>query len=105
MSVAGITGERTELPPELGENVAALKAAGGGKPVFVGFGIGRAEQVALVTQVADGAIVGSALVRRMSDGVAARGGPEQIAATVREYVQELRTGLTGAVGSPETAPK
>ena len=36
-----------------------------GKPVVVGFGISTADQVRLVCSEADGAIIGSALVRRM----------------------------------------
>jgi tryptophan synthase alpha chain len=95
LSVAGITGERRELPADLPENVRALKAAGGGKPVFVGFGIGRAEQVAQVTAVADGAIVGSAIVRRITQAIEAGQGREQIAQSVRDYVAELCRGLPG----------
>ncbi|MDD4890361.1 MAG: tryptophan synthase subunit alpha [Phycisphaerae bacterium] len=95
LSVAGITGERRELPADLPENVRQLKAAGGGKPVFVGFGIGRADQVAQVTAVADGAIVGSALVRRITQSIEAGQSADQIAGQVREYVAELSKGLPG----------
>lgn len=95
LSVAGITGERRELPADLPDNVRALKAAGGGKPVFVGFGIGRAEQVAQVTAAADGAIVGSAIVRRITQSIEAGQSPDQIAAAVRDYVMDLSRGLKG----------
>lgn len=93
LSVAGITGERRELPADLPANVRAIKAAGQGKPVFVGFGIGRPEQVAQVTAVADGAIVGSAIVSKISQIVLAGGSCDLIAATVKAYVEELCGGL------------
>ncbi len=98
LSVAGITGERRELPADLPDNVRALKAAGGGKPVFVGFGIGRAEQVAQVTAVADGAIVGSAIVRRITQAIEAGQGSGQIVENVRNYVAELSGGLASGGG-------
>ncbi len=65
VSVAGITGERTELPPDLVDNVGWLR----GKtdlPICIGFGISKPEHVKLLAPVADGLIVGSALVRRMA---------------------------------------
>ena len=59
--MAGITGERTALPPELAGGVADMRGRTE-LPVCVGFGIGKAEQVASLAGVADGAIVGSAFV-------------------------------------------
>ena len=64
LALSGTTGERSELPPDLVENVKQLRALGD-CPVCVGFGISRPEHVAMLKGVADGAIVGSALVRRM----------------------------------------
>jgi tryptophan synthase alpha chain len=66
VSVAGITGERTSLPPELAENVAWLRTQTD-LPVCIGFGIGAAEHVRALAPVADGLIVGSALVRRLAE--------------------------------------
>jgi tryptophan synthase alpha chain len=66
VSVAGITGERASLPPELAENVAWLRAQTD-LPVCIGFGIGAAEHVRALAPVADGLIVGSALVRRLAE--------------------------------------
>ena len=68
ISVAGITGERKSLPADLIENVNQLRSASG-KPVAVGFGISRPEHVRQVCSAADGAIVGSAIVRRMTQGI------------------------------------
>ncbi len=65
VSVAGITGERTELPADLIENVSWLREQTD-LPVCVGFGISRPEQVRQLQNVADGVIVGSAFVRRIT---------------------------------------
>ena len=90
VSVAGITGERTELPPDLVERVSWLREQTP-LPVCIGFGISKPEHVKLLAPVADGLIVGSAIVRRMAD-VDARGR----AATLKEigdYVETLLAAL------------
>ncbi len=92
MSVAGITGERDKLPDDLPDNVKHLKELSG-LPVIVGFGIKTPEQVKLVCSVADGAIVGSAIVRRIAQARKAGHSNQQIIETVTEYVSELMSGL------------
>jgi tryptophan synthase alpha chain len=62
VSVLGITGERRALPPELDAQVRTLRLVTT-KPVCVGFGVSTPEQVAGVGKVADGVLVGSAIVR------------------------------------------
>ena len=57
---AGVTGNFA-LPPETAQYLAAVKAASA-LPVCAGFGVRRAEQVALLGRHADGVVVGSALV-------------------------------------------
>ncbi len=86
LSVAGVTGARDALPADLPENVAALKALSD-RPVCVGFGVHTAEQVAALGTMADGAIVGSAFVKRM--GGAAAGGPDAVAAAAAAYCRQL----------------
>jgi len=66
VSVTGITGERTELPPSLVENVGWLQKQTD-LPICIGFGISRPEHVKLLAPVADGLIVGSGLVRRIAE--------------------------------------
>jgi tryptophan synthase alpha chain len=66
VSSTGVTGERAELPGELVELVARVKAATP-LPVAVGFGVSTPEQVASVADIADGVIVGSAIVKRQGD--------------------------------------
>jgi tryptophan synthase alpha chain len=62
VSVAGITGERDRLPEELAGQLAWLRTQTD-LPLCVGFGISKPEHVRLLREVADGIIVGSAIVR------------------------------------------
>ena len=66
LSLAGITGERANLPADLEANVRALKNLTD-RPVCVGFGINTPQHVKQLQGVADGAIVGSAYVRRIRE--------------------------------------
>jgi len=74
ISRTGVTGARTELREELAAEVDALRARVE-LPIAVGFGISTPEQAAAVAGVADGVVVGSALVTRLEeegvDGAAA----------------------------------
>ena len=86
LSISGITGERDRLPEDVAINVRGLRELSD-TPVCVGFGIHRAEQVAQLAGVADGAIVGSAFVKRMRD--AAPGGPQAVAKVTGDYCRDL----------------
>ena len=83
VSLSGTTGERNELPPELGETVTRVREAAD-VPVAVGFGISTPEHARQVAEVADGVIVGSRIVRAAGEGGAA---------AVGEVVRELATAL------------
>jgi tryptophan synthase alpha subunit len=65
ITVKGTTGARTELPPELKERLAAIRTAVN-MPIAAGFGISTKEQVKVIGEVADGFIVGSALVKMLA---------------------------------------
>jgi tryptophan synthase alpha chain len=83
ISVTGITGERKSLPADLVQRVGRI--AGRAKvPVAIGFGVSEPEQVAMLSQVADGVIVGSALVRRV-----ATGDVDSVAEYVRALIEPL----------------
>jgi len=86
VSVAGVTGARTDLPPGLVDRVKWLKTKTD-VPILVGFGISGPEQVRAVAAVADGVIVGSALVRRIAEAVGAS--REQMLADVAAYTGDL----------------
>jgi tryptophan synthase alpha chain len=79
----GVTGASSTLAADLGESIARVREATG-LPVAVGFGISSAEQAAAVGRLADGVVVGRALVDAVgSGGVAA----------ARRFLAELRAGL------------
>ncbi len=78
ISVRGITGARSELPPDLVDHIAELKGATD-VPVAVGFGISEPEHARAVARVADGVIVGSAIVRRMAAAAEVGGDAAQAA--------------------------
>jgi tryptophan synthase alpha chain len=68
VSVTGITGARNELPPDLAAFVARVRRHTD-LPLAVGFGIGTGAQAAAVARIADGVIVGSALVKAAGSAI------------------------------------
>jgi tryptophan synthase alpha chain len=90
VSVTGITGERTELPPEIVDNVAWLREQTR-LPICIGFGISRPEQARMLAPVADGIIVGSAIVRRIAQ--AATRPHDEVLADVGDYAASLVAAL------------
>ena len=78
--------------PTVLHNVRELRQATG-RPVIVGFGISTPEHVRMVCSVADGAIIGSALVRRIMQAEDAGQGPDAIVETAASAVREWMTGL------------
>lgn len=92
VSVAGITGERVALPADLAENVGWLRSQTP-LPICIGFGISTAEHVKALAPVADGLIVGSAIVRRL-EGAAGRP-RDRVVAEVGDFVAELAAALSG----------
>jgi tryptophan synthase alpha chain len=67
ISRTGVTGAREELREELGREVERLRAAVS-LPVAVGFGISSPDQAGAVAAVADGVVVGSALIQHLDEG-------------------------------------
>ena len=62
VSVTGVTGARADLPVELAKRLSDLRALSA-VPVAVGFGVARPEQARALAPLADGVVVGSALVQ------------------------------------------
>jgi tryptophan synthase alpha chain len=86
VSVTGITGERAAVPAQLLDNVAWLREQTE-TPICIGFGISQPEHVRLLAPVADGLIVGSAIVRRIAD--ADRRPKSDVLREVGEYASSL----------------
>lgn len=68
ISRLGVTGARSDLPPDLAETVGRLRGVTT-LPLCVGFGVSRPEQAAAVARLADGVVVGSAMVRAAGESV------------------------------------
>jgi tryptophan synthase alpha chain len=88
VSRTGVTGERAALPSELVRDVKKLRKRLG-QPLVVGFGLSTPEQVAAVGEIADGVVVGSALVRLIEE----KGGDPELPALLEDRVRELSAPL------------
>jgi tryptophan synthase alpha chain len=87
VSLTGVTGARDRLPADLESFVARVRRATD-LPLAVGFGVGNPQQAARVARIADGVIVGSALLRAIGES------DDPIRMT-KQFVRELRQGMEG----------
>jgi hypothetical protein len=90
VSVTGVTGERTDLPPELRAVVEQVRESAP-LPAAVGFGIGTPEQAAAVGEIADGVIIGSRLVREIGDSPSFEQGLAGVDRFLRETADALQS--------------
>jgi len=88
VSLTGVTGERQELPTDMATQIATIRRVTS-MPVCIGFGISTPAQVAAVGRVADGAAVGSAIVRL----VEGRTGSPTMVEDVGKFIAELKAPL------------
>jgi len=65
ISTKGVTGARKHISPEIKKQVSSLKKITE-KPIAVGFGVSKPEQVKYIAQFADGVVVGSAVINEIS---------------------------------------
>lgn len=94
VSITGITGERTDLPPELIENLTWLRTQTD-LPICVGFGISKPEHVEVLKPVCDGMIVGSAIVRRIAKATTENKSLEEVIADVNEFSRSMLSSING----------
>ena len=85
VSVTGVTGARRELPADLGERLRELRGESP-VPVVVGFGVSTPAQAKALAGLADGVVVGSAIVSRIAEG----GSRTARADRVRRFVRSLK---------------
>jgi tryptophan synthase alpha chain len=90
VSREGVTGAQSSVASSLGDRVAEIRRHTK-LPVAVGFGISTAEQARQVAQMADGVVVGSAIVKRISENA----GSQDLAARVAEFVAPLAGATKG----------
>jgi tryptophan synthase alpha chain len=95
VSVAGITGERKSLPSELVETVGWLRTQTD-LPICIGFGISGPDQVRQLAPVADGLIIGSAIVRRLAEAI--NRPRAEVVREIGQFIGELVKVLANAGG-------
>lgn len=105
VSILGTTGAASPDPIRVGDAVATLKRATT-LPVAVGFGVKTEEQAEALARIADGVVVGSALVNVVRDTVDAEGRPApDIAARVGRLVADLSRGVRRARVTSKPQPQ
>ena len=93
VSREGVTGEQTSLSTDIAERVAAIRALTE-VPVAVGFGISNPEQAATVAGLADGVVVGSAIVRTIGE----YGDIPALADKIADFVRPIAEAVHGVKG-------
>jgi tryptophan synthase alpha chain len=86
ISTTGVTGMRTKLDATIAARVSHIKELTS-LPVAVGFGVSTPEQVSKVAEVADGVVVGSAIVKKIEE---TGGDIKQVEQFVRSLVAPIR---------------
>lgn len=66
VSITGITGSRLQIDESLGESIKKIRKITD-KPVCVGFGVSNPEEASRVSEIADGVIIGSAIVKMLNE--------------------------------------
>ncbi|NQS99452.1 MAG: tryptophan synthase subunit alpha, partial [Candidatus Omnitrophica bacterium] len=88
VSLTGTTGARVALPKELSAELRRIKRITA-KPVCVGFGISTPEQAKKIARVADGVIVGSAIIKVIEKNL----GRKDLTAKVTNFVRRLKQAI------------
>lgn len=86
VSSMGVTGVRSEIKTDLAAIIADIRQVTQ-TPIAVGFGIATPEQATAISQIADGVIVGSAIVRIIAEHGAASTAP------LSDYVRRMKAAL------------
>jgi tryptophan synthase len=103
VSVTGVTGARDSLPPDLNDFIKRVRSKTD-LPLAIGFGISSPEMVNGVAMMADGVVVGSAILNAMEkEGKDAT--TEQRAEAVRKIVAHLAAGAKQSEGAENQATK
>ena len=88
VSRTGVTGLSNELSKEIGSKVANIKSQSS-VPVVVGFGVSRKEHVQQIASIADGVVVGSAIVKQIEENK----DKNELVQHVSRYVEDLIEGM------------
>ncbi len=81
VSITGITGSKLTIEKNMKDTLHSIRGISG-KPVAIGFGISRPEEASAIAKLADGVIVGSAIVKLIAQGK-----------SIKNYVKSLRKAI------------
>ncbi len=87
VSSLGVTGVRSQITTDIGAMVALVKEANPSIPCAIGFGISTPEQASKMGQVADGVIVGSAIIKLIASQ------PNEPINSVSDYVTSMKQAI------------
>jgi tryptophan synthase alpha chain len=87
--VTGVTGSRKPVAKQIGPQVAAIRARSP-VPVVIGFGVSSPSDARALASLADGVVVGSAIVQRIAEGGSRKARAERITRFVRGLKRALR---------------
>ncbi len=83
VSITGITGSKLSMDKAMKDTLDSVKRVSG-KPVAVGFGISNPEEASRVARLADGVIIGSAIVKIIAEG-----------RDIKRFVKSIRKAVQG----------
>ena len=95
IAVAGTTGAREALAPQLADMLKTLRSQTS-LPLAVGFGLNRPEQIEQLRGLADGAIVGSAIVRHLEELTVDPARLEDVVGRMVQYAGSIATAAHAA---------
>jgi tryptophan synthase alpha chain len=89
VSLTGVTGARKKLSTEIAANVRRIKAATN-KPVCVGFGVSTPAQARTIAKIADGVIVGSALIKVIEKNLRSKDLAKKVGSFARPLAKAIK---------------
>ncbi|MCA9732611.1 MAG: tryptophan synthase subunit alpha [Deferribacteres bacterium] len=88
VSITGVTGVRQSLPPATHAFLKRLRQQTS-HPALVGFGVANAESAQILAEESDGVIIGSAIIRRISEAEST----QEACTSVGSFIREIRSAL------------
>jgi tryptophan synthase alpha chain len=98
ISLAGVTGARDSVASDIAEQIAPFREENPELPVAVGFGVSKPEHVSQVTQSADAAVIGSALINVITENIPR--GQDAIVEGVGDFVRRMAEPLRHSSVTP-----
>lgn len=91
VSVAGVTGTKKPLISGVKKAISKIKK-NTKLPVLVGFGIDSYQQIQNLNKVADGCVIGSAIIKIIEENLNKKSDPKKISGNIRKFLLKLKRG-------------